>query len=67
LAKIFLCGGKLALMGFAFLLACAVGQTLNVPIWAGIKNGFVSRFCLSYNVLKIAWGRVAKSWVIVYV
>ena len=27
------------------------------------KVGFVSGFCVPCNVLKIAWGRVAKSWV----
>ncbi len=31
------------------------------------KVGFVSGFCVPCNVLKIAWGRVAKSWVFVYV
>ena len=28
---------KLALLGFAVRSACAVGQTPNVPMWAGIK------------------------------
>jgi len=31
---------KLALLGFAFGSACAVGQTPNVPMWAGIKLFF---------------------------
>jgi len=42
--------------------------------WAGAlallalcKVGFVSGFCVPCNVLKIALGRAAKSWVIVYV
>ena len=26
------------------------------------KVGFVSGFCVPCNVLKIAWGRAAKSW-----
>jgi len=31
------------------------------------KVGFVSGYCEPCHVLKIAWGRAAKSWVIVYV
>jgi hypothetical protein len=31
---------KLALLGFAFGSACAVGQTPNVPMWEGIKLFF---------------------------
>jgi hypothetical protein len=31
---------KLALLGFAFVSACAVGQTPNVPMWGGIKLFF---------------------------
>jgi len=31
------------------------------------KVGFVSGFCVPCHVLKIARGRVAKSWMIVYV
>ena len=31
------------------------------------KVGFVSGFCAPCNVLKIAWGRPAKSWVFNYV
>ena len=33
---------KLALLGFAFGSACAVGQTQNVPMWVGIKLFFKS-------------------------
>ena len=31
---------KLALLGFAFVSACVVGQTPNVPMCAGIKLFF---------------------------
>jgi len=31
------------------------------------KVGFVSGLCVPCHVLKIAWGRAAKSWMIVYV
>jgi hypothetical protein len=31
------------------------------------KVGFVSGFCAPCHVLKIAWGRAAKSWMIKYV
>lgn len=31
---------KLALLGFAFVSDCVVGQTPNVPMWAGIKLFF---------------------------
>ena len=31
------------------------------------KVGFVSRFCAPCNVLKIAWGWSAKSWVFKFV
>jgi hypothetical protein len=35
------CGSaKLALLGFAFVSACAVGQTPNVAMWLGIKLFF---------------------------
>ena len=43
---------------------------IRQPGWVGCalaflalcKVGFVSGFCVPCNVLKIAWGRVAKSW-----
>jgi hypothetical protein len=48
---------------------------IRQPGWVGCalaflalcKVGFVSGFCVPCNVLKIVWGRAAKSWVIVYV
>ena len=43
---------------------------IRQPGWVGCvlaflalcKVGFVSGFCAPCNVLKIAWGRAAKSW-----
>jgi hypothetical protein len=48
---------------------------IRQPGWVGCalaflalgKVGFVSGFCVPCHVPKIAWGRAAKSWVIVYV
>jgi len=38
--NIIIAGGKLALLGSACGSACEVGQTPNVPMWAGIKLFF---------------------------
>jgi len=48
---------------------------IRQPEWVGSvlaflalgKVGLVSGFCVPCHVLKIAWGRAAKSWVIVFV
>jgi hypothetical protein len=48
---------------------------IRQPGWVGCalaflalgKVGFVLGFCVPCHVLKIVWGRAAKSWVIVYV
>jgi len=48
---------------------------IRQPGWVGCalaflalcKVGFVSGFCVPCNVLKIAWGSMAKSWVFKYV
>jgi hypothetical protein len=34
---------------------------LCVGIFSSFQGGFVSGFCVPCNVLKIAWGRMAKS------
>jgi hypothetical protein len=39
---------KLALWGFVFVSACAVGQTPNVPMWVGIKLFF--KMCGGENI-----------------
>ncbi len=48
---------------------------IRPPGWVGCalaflalcKVGFVSGFCVPYNVLKIAWGVSAKAWMFKYV
>ena len=43
---------KLALLGFAFVSACAVGQPPNVPMWVGIKLFFKSAVGKFFKTLR---------------